>query len=233
MQQAYQYQTGDWVKFEDAEVIETDARELRECLNASMIREDAAQSELVELRNEIGQVKGEYDRAVNKVDALREELEIARSVMASQGETISRVVSERDGAQAELDKFDGAMRALACNLGAGGYNAESLTANQLASKVQWGIDNLLKVEQQRLTVAEQRNSELRQELATMHAIKEVPGENVLWDVLNATVGVITRRAYPHALESEAHNAGAKVILDRRAGLTATHLTQPTESGASE
>lgn len=80
--------------------------------------------------------------------------------------------------------------------------------------------------------AEQRNAELRQELAVLHAIKETPGENVLWDVLNATVGIITRRAYPHALESEAHNAGAKVILDRRAGLAATHL-KPTESGETE
>lgn len=84
----------------------------------------------------------------------------------------------------------------------------------------------------RLSAADQRNAELRQELATLHAIKEQPGENVLWDVLNATVGIITRRAYPHALESEAHNAGANVILDRRAGLAATHL-KPTESGARE
>lgn len=59
----------------------------------------------------------------------------------------------------ELVKFDDAMRALACNLGAGGYNAEFLTADQLASKVQWGIDNLLKVEQQRLADAERRNAE--------------------------------------------------------------------------
>lgn len=86
--------------------------------------------------------------------------------------------------------------------------------------------------QQRLTAAEQRNAALRQEVATLHAINETPDENILWDVLNATVGIITRRAYPHALESEAHNAGAKVILDRRAGLAATHL-KPTESGASE
>jgi hypothetical protein len=85
---------------------------------------------------------------------------------------------------------------------------------------------------QRLAAAEQRNAELRQEVATLHAINETPDENILWDVLNATVGIITRRAYPHALESEAHNAGAKVILDRRAGLAATHL-KPTESGASE
>lgn len=61
--------------------------------------------------------------------------------------------------------------------------------------------------------------------ATEQAIKEQPGEDVLWQVLDAAVGVITRRAYPHALESEAHNAGVKVILARRAGLAATAAHQ--------
>jgi len=85
---------------------------------------------------------------------------------------------------------------------------------------------------QRLADAERLNAELRKELAEQQAIKEQPGENTLWEVLDAAVGIITRRAYPHALESEAHQAGVKVILARRAGLTATHL-KPTESGASE
>jgi hypothetical protein len=59
----------------------------------------------------------------------------------------------------ELAKFDEGMRALACSLGAGGYNAETLTADQLVGKVQWGIDNLITVQERRLTVAEQRNAE--------------------------------------------------------------------------
>lgn len=60
----------------------------------------------------------------------------------------------------ELAKFDEGMRALACSLGAGGYNAETLTADQLVGKVQWGIDNIVTVQEQRLADAERRNAEL-------------------------------------------------------------------------
>ncbi|MNI90781.1 hypothetical protein D3C73_1483460 [compost metagenome] len=52
------------------------------------------------------------------------------------------------------------MRALACSLGAGGYNAETLTADQLVGKVQWGIDNIITVQEQRLADAERRNNHL-------------------------------------------------------------------------
>lgn len=60
----------------------------------------------------------------------------------------------------ELAKFDEGMRTLACSLGAGGYNAETLTADQLVGKVQWGIDNIITVQEQRLADAERRNAEL-------------------------------------------------------------------------
>jgi hypothetical protein len=70
------------------------------------------------------------------------------------------VQAELAALREELAKFDDAMRAIACNLGAGGYNAEFLSADQLASKVQWGVDNLLRVEQQRLADAERRNAVL-------------------------------------------------------------------------
>lgn len=40
-------------------------------------------------------------------------------------------------------------------------------------------------------------------------------EAELWQVLEATTNVLTRRAAPHAWESEAHNAGLSIILDRR------------------
>lgn len=78
--------------------------------------------------------------------------------------------------------------------------------------------------QQRLTAADQRIDELAQQLAIESAIKEPAGEDVLWQVLDAAVGVLTRRAAPHAWESEAHQAGMKIILARREGLAATALT---------
>jgi hypothetical protein len=68
----------------------------------------------------------------------------------------------------ELEKFDEGMRALACSLGAGGYNAETLTADQLVGKVQWGIDNIITVQEQRLADAERRNAELEAMLDTPH-----------------------------------------------------------------
>jgi hypothetical protein len=71
---------------------------------------------------------------------------------------------------------------------------------------------------------------LKADLAISNAIKEPAGEDVLFQVLDATVGIITRRAYPHALESEAWNAGLKVITDRRAGLVATADLEPKKTG---
>jgi len=68
--------------------------------------------------------------------------------------------SELAALREELAKFDQAMRALAFSLGAGGYNADKLTADQLDGKVQWGIDHLVDVHEKRLTAAEQRNATL-------------------------------------------------------------------------
>ena len=65
-----------------------------------------------------------------------------------------------DTAEAALLKFDEGIRALACSLGVGGYNAEILTADQLVGKVQWGIDNLLEVNERRIAAAEQRIADL-------------------------------------------------------------------------
>lgn len=84
--------------------------------------------------------------------------------------------------------------------------------------------------QQHLSVADQRVDQLTQQLATESAIKEPAGEDVLWQVLDAAVGVLTRRAAPHAWESEAHQAGSKIILARRAGLAATALKPPKGGG---
>ena len=71
--------------------------------------------------------------------------------------------------------------------------------------------------------------------ATEHAIKEQPGEDVLWQVLDAAVGVLTRRAAPHAWESEAFEAGRKIIMARREGLIATAPNQsaPADKGQGE
>jgi len=55
---------------------------------------------------------------------------------------MENVAQQRDQLKAENKKFDEGMRSMACSLGAGGYNAETLTADQLVDKVQWGLTNL-------------------------------------------------------------------------------------------
>jgi len=50
--------------------------------------------------------------------------------------------AEVERLRAENEAFDAGMRNLACQLSAGGYNAESLTADELLEKVQWGITHL-------------------------------------------------------------------------------------------
>jgi hypothetical protein len=55
------------------------------------------------------------------------------------------MVSARKGVLAlisENEVFEDGMRSLASTLGAGGYNAEALTATQLVEKVQWGVNHL-------------------------------------------------------------------------------------------
>lgn len=53
-----------------------------------------------------------------------------------------KLEAEAQAFREEVAAYEDAMRSLACQLGAGGFNAESLTAAQLVAKVQWGINNL-------------------------------------------------------------------------------------------
>ena len=57
----------------------------------------------------------------------------------------------------------------------------------------------------------------------------IPTEDDLWKVLDAAANVLTRRAAPHAWEAEAWNAGAAVILKRRALLEASGDTETDEA----
>jgi len=89
--------------------------------------------------------------------------------------TCEAAQSELAALREELAKFDEGMRALACSLAAGGYNAETLTADQLVGKVQWGIDNIITGQEQRLTAAEQRNAMLLALLRAARNCHNSPG----------------------------------------------------------
>ncbi|QLG96675.1 hypothetical protein HZF02_32680 (plasmid) [Pseudomonas yamanorum] len=71
-----------------------------------------------------------------------------KSLVAASGVNSAAMVcakgfeAERDQLKAENEIFEEGMRSLASNLGAGGYNAETLTATQLVEKVKWGVDHL-------------------------------------------------------------------------------------------
>ena len=99
----------------------------------------------------------DFDRVTAERDVLQLRLNAA-------DQRIDELTTSEAALREELAKFDEGMRALACSLGAGGYNAETLTADQLVGKVQWGIDHLLDIHERRLTAAEQRNAELAEAL---------------------------------------------------------------------
>jgi cell division protein FtsB len=53
---------------------------------------------------------------------------------------IWQLIEKYEGLNAETEKFADGMRSLACVLGAGGYNAVTLTADQLVAKVNAGLE---------------------------------------------------------------------------------------------
>lgn len=50
------------------------------------------------------------------------------------------LIAEVERLTAENEKFDEGLRALACRLSAGGYNAETLTADQIIERVTWVVN---------------------------------------------------------------------------------------------
>lgn len=96
-----------------------------------------------------------FDLAMGSELSRRQFHSIARGLLAendrlrtAEGDAITykagmeNVAQQRDQLKVENEKFDEGVRSMACSLGAGGYNAEILTADQLVDKVQWGLTNL-------------------------------------------------------------------------------------------
>ncbi|WP_025856080.1 hypothetical protein [Pseudomonas sp. CHM02] len=78
---------------------------------------------------------------------------------------------ERDQLKAENEVFEEGMRSLASTLGAGGYNAETLTAIQLVGKVQWGVNHLADTSARIADDLRAENDALR---------KHQPSDEVIW-----------------------------------------------------
>lgn len=106
--------------------------------------------------------------------------------------------NENDQLKAENEIFEDGMRSLASTLGAGGYNATTLTAAQLVEKVQWGVNHFADtsghmVDQLRAEVAglktdyeayERVNAELKAECEALRKDKDRLDalESNFWDV---------------------------------------------------
>lgn len=66
---------------------------------------------------------------------------------------------------AENERFDEGMRSIASSLGAGGYNAEHLSAAELVDKVRWGVDHLCDAHERRITELKAEIEALRKQVA--------------------------------------------------------------------
>lgn len=78
---------------------------------------------------------------------------------------IGQLKAENESLTAKIECFDEGMRAIASTLGAGGYNAEYLSAADLVEKVRWGVDHLCDAHERRLVDAKAENEALRARLA--------------------------------------------------------------------
>ncbi|WP_085599744.1 MULTISPECIES: hypothetical protein [unclassified Pseudomonas] len=76
---------------------------------------------------------------------------------------IDQLKAENESLTAKIECFDEGMRAIASTLGAGGYNAEYLSAADLVEKVRWGVDHLCDVHERRLGDAKAENEAQRKD----------------------------------------------------------------------
>lgn len=97
----------------------------------------------------------------------------------------------------ECEEYESGMRAIACNLGAGGYNAAELSAAELLSKVNWGIDAFATSQQ---NLADILRAERDAALAELEALRIQVGTLTEWysnalDVISEVTAAIPGVTY--------------------------------------
>jgi len=92
---------------------------------------------------------------------------------------VLELLERADRAEAENTAFDDGMRELASSLGAGGYNAETLTAAQLLDKVNWGVNHHLDVSASRIDGLTQERDQFKLQAEALRACLQqfVDGED--------------------------------------------------------
>lgn len=107
--------------------------------------------------------------------------------------------SDYDALAAECERYEDGMRAIACKLSAGGYNAAELSAEQLLDKVNWGIENFTSTTGSLLDILRGDLDAALSELAALKAPAEAEGVEVVgWrdPSLNwATIGAENKAAH--------------------------------------
>lgn len=121
---------------------------------------------------------------IAEVERLRTRLEIDERTpydgIACRDETIKgldekcdRLKAEVERLRGEVEAYEEGMRSLACNLGSGGYNAETLTAAQLVDKVQWGVDNLSETQGRLRDEVRAENTALRKDAERYRELRKI------------------------------------------------------------
>ena len=128
-----------------------------------------------------------------------------------------KFAGEVERLRAENEAFDAGMRNLACQLSAGGYNSESLTADQLLEKVQWGLTNLTEAQARLVDGLRAQRAERDALLTKMKALFRVDDP---FDLYDAVCAVLSTKAEPSESTPQAvngHRLYCKAVDDYRPG----------------
>ncbi|HDS1765688.1 hypothetical protein NPS42_14750 [Pseudomonas putida] len=155
-----------------------------------------------------------FKDGISKVWATIESLEKCIAIAAKQ---IHADPGEVDRLRAENEAFDAGMRNLACQLSAGGYNSESLTADQLLEKVQWGLTNLTEAQARLVDGLRAQRAERDALLTKMKALFRVDDPFDLYDAVCAVLSAKAEPSEPTPQAVNGHRLCCKAVDDYRPG----------------
>lgn len=93
--------------------------------------------------------------------------------LACTPQEVLELIAEVERLRGEVETYEDGMRSLASQLGAGGYNAETLTAAQLVDKVKWGVDNFSETQGRLLDEVRAENTALRKDAERYRELRKI------------------------------------------------------------
>lgn len=94
-------------------------------------------------------------------------------IAAANPAAVLELIAEVERLRGQVETYEEGMRSLACNLGAGGYNADTLTAAQLVDKVKWGVDNLAETQGRLMDEVRAENTELHKTAERYRELRKI------------------------------------------------------------